>query len=462
MWPLVAPSSPALAAPATPNFGGAIDGYAANDSQDTCDPTEKPGAIALRTILLQNYPGTSNSGITRNCSIGGTSEHKEGRAFDWGTTSGPADNFLAWVLATDRHGNQHAMARRLGIMYMIWNRRIWSAAQHSAGWRTYACDGTPTDCHEDHVHFSLSWDGAYKRTSWWSGQQQFLATAAGNLYHTLRATGGWTQWGSVEGVAGSIGTPAYIAAAEVRGETHVLATSGGALYHAVRRTNGTWTTFANVDNAVPGGAGNIIDVEAAEVNGELHVIVATQSGGLLHTIRHSSSWTAWGDVEGVAGEIGSPKELAATGIGGTLHVLVVNQNRNIFHSVRSSSSWTPLTNVEPVAGEVGDVDDVAAANVSGLLHVVVTNTAGDTLHTIRYSNSWSGFASVEGVLGSIGLATDIGAVGEENGDFHLIATNDAGNVFHTLRRANGTWTPFGNVESVAGAIPNPTIEVTGG
>ncbi len=75
-----------------------------------------------------------------------------------------ADDFLAWLLATDRYGHPFAMARRLGIMYMIHNRRIWSAYRWMDGWRPY----TGASPHTDHVHFSFSWAGANRATTWWT------------------------------------------------------------------------------------------------------------------------------------------------------------------------------------------------------------------------------------------------------------------------------------------------------
>lgn len=49
---------------------------------------------------------------------------------------------------------------------MIWNKRIWSASRASEGWRAY----TGYSPHTDHIHISLSWNGATKRSSWWTGQ----------------------------------------------------------------------------------------------------------------------------------------------------------------------------------------------------------------------------------------------------------------------------------------------------
>ncbi|MCK5799980.1 MAG: hypothetical protein KAI47_22475, partial [Deltaproteobacteria bacterium] len=153
--------------PVTPLFSQPVDSLASYDPQTTCDPVAKPGVIAFRDLVLATYPCTGDSGIERACSVGGTSEHKEGRAWDWKVTVGnpAADDFLDWLLATDAQGHKYAMLRRLGVMYMVWNKRIWGAYRPNDGWRTY----TGASPHTDHVHFSFSWDGAKKKTSFWSG-----------------------------------------------------------------------------------------------------------------------------------------------------------------------------------------------------------------------------------------------------------------------------------------------------
>ena len=149
----------------------AIEGYARYEGQSTCDPTAKPGTLALRNLLLARYPSTGSSGISRACDIGGRSEHKEGRAFDWranvtnATQKAAVDDFVAALFATDSYGHQHALARRMGVMYVIWNRQMWSAYSAGAGWRPY----NGSSPHTDHVHISLSWAGARAQTSFWSG-----------------------------------------------------------------------------------------------------------------------------------------------------------------------------------------------------------------------------------------------------------------------------------------------------
>ena len=160
---------PVLAAPGT--VTGPIEGYAAYEPQRTCDPTAKVGTRSLAGALLRDYAGSRNLGIVRGCAVGGRSEHKEGRAFDWGVNitnpneKAAAQAFIGALMATDAAGNRHALARRMGVMYLIWDRQIWSAYRASEGWRPYS-GSSP---HRDHVHLSLSWAGALGRTSFWSG-----------------------------------------------------------------------------------------------------------------------------------------------------------------------------------------------------------------------------------------------------------------------------------------------------
>ena len=164
------------AAPATGPIVGKVDGpeiegYARYEGQATCDPAAKPGTLALRNRLLSRYPVTSSSGISRGCDVGGKSEHKEGRAFDWGANVGngaqraAVEDFLRFLFATDSYGHQHALARRMGVMYVIWNQQIWHAYRADLGWQPYS-GSSP---HTDHVHISLSWAGARAETSYYSG-----------------------------------------------------------------------------------------------------------------------------------------------------------------------------------------------------------------------------------------------------------------------------------------------------
>ncbi len=180
--------APALALPESKTFGPMIDAPAGYDSQDTCSPTAKPGVLAFSEMLQAAFPQTGSYGITRACNVGGTSEHKEGRAFDWRANAGvkaerkAVDSVLDWLFAPDKYGNENAMARRIGVMYIVWNRKIWGTW---GGWSVY-CKQKPIGCvkpgtkevrhpHTDHVHFSFSWDGAMKRTTRWHMSRSLIA-----------------------------------------------------------------------------------------------------------------------------------------------------------------------------------------------------------------------------------------------------------------------------------------------
>lgn len=171
--PMVAPSG-ALAATVVPKptvtLPSSVDVATTYREQYSCDPAAKKGVEQFLRVLLKTYPMGHSGGIVRGCGIGSTSEHKEGRALDFMLSVYKADQKAAgdaltqWLTGKDSRGVVGGNARRLGVMYVIWNRRIWGA-YNSTGWRTY----TGPVPHTDHVHISFSWDGAMARTSWWDG-----------------------------------------------------------------------------------------------------------------------------------------------------------------------------------------------------------------------------------------------------------------------------------------------------
>jgi hypothetical protein len=150
-----------------------IEVLAPYQPQTFCDPVAKPGTLALAHLLTATYSGTSIVSLTRPCGSD-TSEHYDGRAIDWGVdhrndkmrAQGKA--FLDWLFASDAAGDDDAMVRRLGVMYVIWNHRIWGS--YSQHWEPYDNCSGPTACHVDHMHISLDWSGAMKKTSFWTGK----------------------------------------------------------------------------------------------------------------------------------------------------------------------------------------------------------------------------------------------------------------------------------------------------
>lgn len=160
-----------------------IEAFADYEAQSLCTPSAKRGTERLARLLARKFGGGSIS-IPRGCAVGGTSEHKEGRALDWMVSvRAPAQRrraeaFLEWLLAPDAAGNPAARARRLGVMYIGWDNRIWRSYDQGSWGELHGCLSQPkrrapaydSTCHRNHVHVSLSWDGATARTSYWTGR----------------------------------------------------------------------------------------------------------------------------------------------------------------------------------------------------------------------------------------------------------------------------------------------------
>jgi hypothetical protein len=178
---LAAGTAAAQVPPTPTGLPTALEGLSGYVPATSCDPRSKPGAIALGDLLRSSYPGSSY-GAARACGTSPlpTSEHYDGRAIDWFRSvrrpaqKADAQAALTWLFAVDGAGNRYANARRLGVMYIIWNDKIWASYRTGDRWRPYSTCAThpsaayDTTCHRDHVHFSLSWEGAMGRTSYWT------------------------------------------------------------------------------------------------------------------------------------------------------------------------------------------------------------------------------------------------------------------------------------------------------
>lgn len=169
---VLATGLPAQAAPRVPGgLPADVDAFPRYQAPTTCQ-SPQPGTLALAQLIRDAY-GRQTIGTARDCPASGVpvSEHSDGRAVDWMLEStnpaqaALAEEFLTWLLATDANGNVAANARRLGVMYVIWNKQVWKTYNAAAGWQPY----TGPDPHTNHIHLSLTFSGAARETSWWTG-----------------------------------------------------------------------------------------------------------------------------------------------------------------------------------------------------------------------------------------------------------------------------------------------------
>jgi len=155
---------------------GPVDPYAPDDPTRAVDLTAKPGVRLFRAWVTGRWGERTGSpeNILRDGANAGTpsnpwSEHHEGRAWDW-MLPGPdplaaGQALVDELLATSAEGDPHAIARRAGIQYLIFNRRMWRAYPHAGAPAGTWSDYHGASPHTDHVHVSFSRAGARGATS---------------------------------------------------------------------------------------------------------------------------------------------------------------------------------------------------------------------------------------------------------------------------------------------------------
>jgi hypothetical protein len=174
-----------LFGPSDPYGGKPVDPYAPQETNHpgACDPVAKPGVLLFRQWALSKWgerPGSPQN-IVRECTEG-KSEHEQGRAWDLMTTS--IDHGQSIVDALNAPdpvtGEPDALARRAGLMYMIWNKHMWRSYPHgglpSGAWDVYT-GGEAASPHVDHIHFSFSKAGADGETSLYDRIRKELPSA---------------------------------------------------------------------------------------------------------------------------------------------------------------------------------------------------------------------------------------------------------------------------------------------
>jgi len=164
-----------------PAYTEPAEDYSPSSNELECDADPKPrDGTQMFAHFVHMRLGGRHGGIARNC-IGGVpiintntgipkpSGHYTGRAWDWMMDANKAEDretvqkLIGWLEAND-----HENWRRIGLSYIIWNRKSWSNFRKTWG------DYTGSSPHTDHVHFSFGVDGADGKTSffrWLAGEQ---------------------------------------------------------------------------------------------------------------------------------------------------------------------------------------------------------------------------------------------------------------------------------------------------
>lgn len=436
----VLPPDHANAAPIEPLFPADIDAYADYDGADTCSDYAKPGAIMLLDLLREAYPGTDGY-IARDCDTGGSSEHHEGRAIDWMISASDqgdlADDLFAWLLAKDAYTNTHAMVRRLGIMYIIWNHQVWRAYSPEDGWQPY----NGSNPHTDHVHISMSWDGALEETTWttkpdvgrrldqarysasWRDRSRldvFRRGVSGDLEQRTYQ-GGWSGWTSLGGdlesgpaAVWSSHNSLWVFGQGNDGKLHMRRWRAASGWHGWRATGasisaapGVAATKGRIDLVVRTPAGSVSQRTWRRGGGWSHWkdrgglltappaavwssrdrldVYARGEAGMLHQRSHVRG-TAWGAWSSLGGELTSGPA-ATSYAAGQASVFVRTERGSIGYRERGSewSDWRELGGLHVSGG--------AVTSVKGVRTDLFTRHAGGGLYQNYYSagSGWSGW-----------------------------------------------------------------------
>jgi hypothetical protein len=434
--------SPAGAAglPETPDPVGRVDDYPRYEGQTRCAAVPSPGIVAFRQMVTTAYPTFPKGSLLRSCSSGGSSEHKDGRAWDWPMdASDPEDvaaveEVMTWLTEADEDGNRDARMRRLGIMYVIWDERVYKAYGREPGWAPY----TGASPHTDHVHFSMSWDGAWQTTSW--GLRTAAATpgvepAGSGLSVVLRSSTGagalrsWdpsTGLSDVEGIGGTVvggfGTAAlpdgtlvvggrgaddqlWVNRRSPKGSWEGWVPGGGLLsarpgltadaegrvHVAVRGADGkTWlTTFGTTGRqgewrAAGGGVLEASGPGIAWHDGRIELVVLGTDGAPWRRTRTSDAWTHWTPLDGAAtGDVG-----LATSSRGVV-VAVRGPDERAYVRTLDDGGWIGL------GGVLASAPGVAGAADRVRVSVVVRGTDGRLYRTSGGGGTWDAWTSLQ-------------------------------------------------------------------
>lgn len=148
-----------------------------------CTKRKNPGVSRFARWLdkRMKHGGPGRRYACENLGKGiGYSFHSEGRALDFSINALKYAQYkeayaaLRLLWAPDSKGRPHALARRMGVMEIIFECGYWS--QGKANYELYFLCNQPNEPkgralrtlqHQDHIHFSFTRKGAAGKTSFW-------------------------------------------------------------------------------------------------------------------------------------------------------------------------------------------------------------------------------------------------------------------------------------------------------
>jgi hypothetical protein len=157
-----------------------IDAETYDPATHCTGPRHRKGMVALQRWLQTNSRGVFWGSY--RCELWGkhsASLHAEDRAIDWHPSDrAAARKLIDELLAPDKAGDQHALARRMGVEELIWDCSYWGAGMQNFEKYGY-CYGRsgklrrhldPTAAHRNHVHIGMTRRGAAAKTTFWAAR----------------------------------------------------------------------------------------------------------------------------------------------------------------------------------------------------------------------------------------------------------------------------------------------------
>ncbi|MFJ8044293.1 FG-GAP-like repeat-containing protein [Kitasatospora sp. NPDC096147] len=411
----------------------AIDGYQPYVAARNCTDSAyaKPGVVEFKDVLISRMGG-SNGGIVA-CS---GYEHMEGRALDWmNNASVPAEaarvqKVLDWMLATDADGNAHAMARRLGIAYVIWNERVINLYDSDKSWKTYTCDGSAGGCHRNHVHFAFSWAAANRQTSWF--------TANPRPAHWYPDTPG-TRRAPTNDFNGD-GYGDLVAVNTTNGELVRWQNAGGGMQHIGTYGPG-WGGYRDLTGGDFNGDGYSDLVAVNTTNGEL-VRWQNAGGGMQHIGTYGPGWGGYRDLTAVDYNRDGRSDLVAISSDGRL-VRWVNTGSWMNFDGDFGPGWGGYGSLTGGDFNGDGYGDLVAVNTTNGELVRWQNAGGGMQHIGTYGPGWGGYRDLTGGDFNGDGYGDLVAVNTTNGE--LVRWQNAGGGMQHIGTYGPGWNGYRNL-----------------